>query len=387
MNKLLTLAGRHGPVILFVGVLLGLAAPPLADAAKPLMGAAVFVFTLGAFLKVDRPALQAQLLRPGRLALWLLWTVAGVPLSTWALLQVLPVASGTRTGILLCMLAPPVGSAAAMAAMLRLNPALALTVTVAASLLSPLLLPPAALLLGGLHVHLQPGAMTLRIGSVVGAAALVAAAMRRFAAAFVVANPQAMTGISVLGLIVVAMGAMQGMQPQLAHHLGAVATVLVIAFAMNAGFQAIGAALFARHGMADALTVGLMSGNRNVTLVWVAVLPWLSQMPGVEIYLAAAVFPIFMLPLPLSRLLEAVRRHSAPVLAPESLAALPVTRVACVIASYDDPPASAELASTHERDHRLVTRGAPGQRRSDIAVVRGCLPRAEAHRSVQAAPR
>jgi ACR3 family arsenite transporter len=311
MNKLLSFAGRHGPLVLFVGVLLGLVAPPLAQAVKPFMGAAVFVFTLGAFLKVDRPALQAQLTRPARVVLRLLWVVVGVPLVTWALFRQLPLAPATRTGILLCMLAPPVGSAAAMTAMLRLNPALALTVTVATSLLSPVFLPPAALLLGGWHLHLQPTMMMMRIGTVVGGAALVATTLRRFAGRFVAANPQAMTGVSVLGLIVVAVGAMQGMRPQLVSHPGAVATALGVAFAVNAGFQALGAALFARHGAVDALTVGLMSGNRNVTLVWVAVLPWLAQMPGVELYFAAAVFPIFVLPLPLSKLLAMLREHGS----------------------------------------------------------------------------
>lgn len=118
MNQLLSFAGRHGPAILFVGVLLGLAEPALAEAAKPLMGVAVFVFTLGAFLKVDGTSFRAELARPRRLGLHLLWVVAGVPLATWGLLHGLPLPQGVRTGALLCMLGPPVGSAAAMAAML-----------------------------------------------------------------------------------------------------------------------------------------------------------------------------------------------------------------------------------------------------------------------------
>jgi predicted Na+-dependent transporter len=391
MNQLLSFAGRHGPLILFVGVLLGLVAPPLAQAVKPFMGAAVFVFTLGAFLKVDRLALRAQLARPARTALCLLWVVAGVPLATWVLLTQLPLAATTRTGILLCMLAPPVGSAAAMAAMLRLNPALALTVTLAASLLSPLFLPPAALLLGGWHLHLQPMTMMLRVGIVIGGAALVATALRRFAGSFVAANPHAMTGVSVLGLIVVAVGAMQGMRPQLVSHPGAVATALGVAFAVNAGFQALGTALFARQGAIDALTVGLMSGNRNVTLVWVAVLPWLAQMPGVELYFAAAVFPIFMLPLPLSKLLAVLNRRGAGaevVALPIAVRPIvqPLMTTARLIPSCEAVSASRKPASRHERGHRSLSESAAGQR-SDFAVVRGYLPRVEARRAAPAVPR
>jgi len=268
-----------------------------------------------------------------------------------------------------------VGSAAAMAAMLRLNPALALTVTVVASLLSPLVLPPAALLLGGLHVHVEIATMMLRVARVVVGAGIVAALLRRFAKDFVEANPQAMTSISVFGLVVFAIGAMQGMAPHLTRHLDEIALDLGLAFAFNAGFQALGAALFARNGSADAMTVGLMSGNRSVALVWVAVLPWLAKMPDVEVYLAVAAFPIFMLPLPLAMALDALRRRHEPGTPP------------AVVASYDAASGMNQLVSTHERGDGPSARSAPGQQRSDFAVVRGGLPRTEAHRPKPVASR
>ena len=378
MNKLLSFAGRHGPIILFVGVLLGLVVPALADLAKPLMGAAVFVFTLGAFLKVERAGLQAQLLQPRRLLLGLLWVVGGVPLTTWALLAVAPLAAGTKTGILLCMLGPPVGSAAAMAAMLRLNPALALTVTVAASLLSPLVLAPAAPLLGAVHLQIDMATMMERMASIVAGAGVGAAALRRFAGDFIRASPQAMTGVSVVGLIVVAIGAMQGMVPQLTRHFGDVALALGVAFAVNAGFQALGAAIFVRQGGTDAATIGLMSGNRNVTLVWVAVLPWLASMPGVELYLAASVFPIFMLPLPLSKLLDAIRRRRART---------PIVTAPGAAGPYDDASPAPVPVSTYERGHRSFAGGATGQRRGDRAGLRGDLSRVETDRPIPAGAR
>lgn len=307
MQALLTFAGRNGPVMLFVGVFLGLLLPDLAAAARPFMTVAVFVFTLGAFLKVDRIALAAEWARPARLAGILSWTACGVPVATWMLTRALPLPDGIAIGMLLCMLAPPVGSAAAMAAMLNLNPALALTTTVVISLASPLLLPPAAALLGGLELRVDSTGLMMRLATVVLGAAAVAAALRRYAGAFVRDNPHAMTGISVAGLIVVAIGAMHGVLPQLSAHGSYVCEALVAAFAVNAGFQVIGRLLFAGLGRTDALTVGLVSGNRNVTLVWVAAAPWLVDMPEVEVYLAASVFPIFMLPLLMSWLFARTR--------------------------------------------------------------------------------
>ena len=297
MNSALAFAGRHGPLLLFFGVLIGFVFPALAAAAKPWMGASVFVFTLGAFLKVDGNAFRAELRRPRRAAAVLVWTLAGVPALAWVLVHVLALPADIGLAIMLCMLAPPVGSAAAFAAMLGLNAALALAATIAVSLLAPLYLPPIAALIGGSATHIDAVAMLGRIVAVVGAAAGAAVLLRRFAAAFVVRNPSAMTGVSVLGLLTVAIGAMHGMPQHVLGHGAQALQLMGLAFAVNVGFQLVGFVLFSRLGAADALTVGLVSGNRNITLVWVVVAPWLGGLPLVEAYLAASVFPIFMLPL------------------------------------------------------------------------------------------
>lgn len=298
MKSLLAFAGRHGPALLFAGVLLGLAWPGLAAAVKPAMGAAVFVFTLGAFLKVDPAALHASLRRPGRNAITLLWIVVGVPLTGVALTSLLPLPEGIRLGVLLSLLAPPVGSAAAIAAMLGLDAALALTMTVVASVLSPLYLP---LLIGGLGgqttAAIDTAGMLIRVALVVGGAACAASALRLVARDAVKRNPMVMVGLSVVGLIVVGIGAMDGVQPVLRAHAGDVFGWIALAFALNGGLQIAGTLLFARTGARHALSVGLISGNRNVTLIWVAVAPWLQASPQAEVFLAASVFPIFMLPL------------------------------------------------------------------------------------------
>ena len=297
MNKLLAFAGRHGPLLLFFGVLTGFLFPVLAQAAKPWMGASVFVFTLGAFLKVDGSALRAELHRPQRAAAVLIWTLAGVPALAWALVELLSFPAEISLAVVLCMLGPPVGSAATMAAMLGLNSALALTATIVISLLAPLYLPPIAALIGGSAVPVDSVQMLGRIVAVIGAAACAAFLLRRYAGAFVANNPSAMTGVSVVGLLTVAIGAMQGMPQHVLGHGQQAMQLVGLAFAVNIAFQVIGFALFSRLSICDALTVGLVSGNRSVTLVWVAVAPWLDGLPLVEDYLAASVFPIFMLPL------------------------------------------------------------------------------------------
>ena len=305
----LAAAGRHGPRVLFAGVFIGLAVPALAAAARPLMPLAVFVFTLGAFLCVERGAWAGEVARPCRFGFSLGWVVVGVPLVVLALASSLPLPEGARTALVLCALGPPVGSAAAMAAMLGLRPALALALTIPATMVAPLTLAAAGPLLGDASLRFDAYGPMARALAIVTAAALASALLRRCANSAIRTHPEAMRGLSVLGLVVVAVGAMHGMRERLAERPAEVAAALAIAFTANAALQALGAALFARRGLDTAMTVGLVSGNRNVTLVWVAVMPWLDRLPGVELYLAAAVFPIFTLPLCTARLLACARNR------------------------------------------------------------------------------
>jgi len=53
-----------------------------------------------------------------------------------------------------------------------------------------------------------------------------------------------------------------------------------------------------------------VSGNRNVTLAWAAAGAGLLNHPGVELYLAMSVLPIFMLPAPSRWLVRRMMAHS-----------------------------------------------------------------------------
>lgn len=296
LRDALAFAGRNGPAILFGGVLIGLVAPPLAEAARPLLGVAVFVFTLGAFLKVDLPSFRQEVENRTWIALALAWTMFGVPAATFGFINLFDMDPNLEQGLMLCMLAPPVGSAAAIAAMLGLRAPLSLVATVAATLVSPFYLPPLASWFAGCHLSLDPLGMMERLLVIVGGAGLCSALLKRYAGGFVARNPHAMMGIAVIGLILVAIGAMRGMQRYVLEHPVEVVRSLAIAFAANAGLQLLGAVLFAPAGASRALTVGLVSGNRNVTLAWAAAGASVAAHPRVELYLAMSVLPIFMLP-------------------------------------------------------------------------------------------
>jgi len=294
LRRLLDYAGRNGPIILLFGVMAGVIMPPLAEAARPLMGLAVYCFTLGAFLKVDRAAFRREAMRPALVLPLLVWSALGVPMVAVLASRMIGAGDATAQGLILAMLPPPVGSAAAVAAMLGLNAPLALFATICATVLAPLSLPVLAHWAGLPQLAIDPWAMMRALVLIVGGAAASALLLRRFAGGFVQANPQVMTGIAVAGLLVVGVAAMRGMQPLLLGDPLAVGQLFVLAFVLNIGLQALGALLFLRWGPVVALTAGLVSGNRNVTLAWAAA--GMALPAPTELGLAMCVFPIFMLP-------------------------------------------------------------------------------------------
>jgi hypothetical protein len=70
---------------------------------------------------------------------------------------------------------------------------------------------------------------------------------------------------------------------------------------VNLGVGLVGALLFSSWGAKEAFTVGLVSGNRNVTLAWAAAG---STLPvATEAYVAACVLPVLALPLAIKSVL------------------------------------------------------------------------------------
>jgi predicted Na+-dependent transporter len=297
--RVLDAAGRHGPALLFAGVLAGLAMPALADAASPLRDAGVFCFTLGAFLRVAPSELRRTVpTRAGALAL-IAWTVVGVPLATWLGLAALGLDRALADALLLCALAPPLGGAATVAALLGLNAPLALWATVAGTLAAPWTMPALGGWLGVAGPAFEPLGTALRLALLVGGAAALAALAHRVSGPRLRANATAVTGFSVLGMVVFAIGAMHGVQAQALAQPSTAALAVLAAFAFNAGLQALGTVMFLRLGRRDAMTAGLVGGNRSVGLAWVGAGDGLPA--AVELGLAAALLPIYVLPAMLRR--------------------------------------------------------------------------------------
>jgi hypothetical protein len=83
--------------------------------------------------------------------------------------------------------------------------------------------------------------MSLRLGAIIGGAALGTWLLRRHAGRWVADNPNAMTGIAVIGLLLAAVGEMCGMHKQILVLPEQAALFLALVFLANAGLPMTGA--------------------------------------------------------------------------------------------------------------------------------------------------
>lgn len=298
-------AGRNGPALLVLAVAAGLAVPALAAVARPWMGVAVFLFTLGAFLKAEPGVVGRESRRPATLAAILLWSTFGVPLAVLGVVTLAAPPPDAATALLLYAVAPPVGAAAAIAAMLGLSVPLALVTSVPAIAAAPLYAPVLAAALTGEALAIDPVVMAARMATIVGGAMGAALLLRRFAGRTLAADPAAAsTGLSVCGLLLLGLGAMHGAQDHLLADPARALGLLGLAVAVNIGLDAAGTLVGRCLGRTRAATLGMVSGNRNVTLVWAGVTPFLADRPDVEFALAMTVLPVFLLPVLRRRLAD-----------------------------------------------------------------------------------
>jgi predicted Na+-dependent transporter len=302
----LSTIGRHGPALLVLSLVLGAAIAPLATAAYQVLPLSAFLLTLGSFLTAGL-APPEKGLGWRRLVLALAWIGVGVPLIAAAIVLPLHLDPALQAGVILSVLAPPVGIAAAIAAILGLQPRLALMASIALTLVAPLSMPAFATLLG-VNVSIDMAHLAWRLALIIGLAAVLAQMARHWRSRVeaVLPDQSAAAGVAVVGLVIVGLAMMSGIRAHWATDPDAFSLFIAAAIGVNLGAGLIGAILFASWGAKDAFTVSLVSGNRNVTLAWAAAGSTLPM--ATEAYVAACVLPVLAMPLAIKGVLAARSR-------------------------------------------------------------------------------
>lgn len=302
LTRLRALAA-DGPVVLTLGVVAGLALPPLADAVRPLLTACVFVFVAGTFLRLDGASVLAALKNP-RFGIAL--PFAAIVLTPLAVAQGAAAIGWTgplAAALVLSLAAPPSSANAAIARMLGATGSIAFVVTTVATFAVPLSAPLVMMLSGSTQANLSPADLAVRLFLLLGAAGGLTLILRRFAPRFVEDNGGLFDRVVVAALFVFAMATMSGVPRLFWADPATVLLTVAVAYAANV-ILALGFALASPGQLADRIEIGLTMGNRNVGLIWAALGSGID--PFVALYFAAAQFPIFTTPL-LIRLLRRPR--------------------------------------------------------------------------------
>lgn len=295
ISLVLTSLGANGPLILVISVIAGISIRPLSQIAETLVPVSAFLLTLGSFLCAALSVREQW--AGGRILLsGLIFAGLIVPLFAFAYLKTgADLEPAIELAVMVGALAPPVGSAAAVAAMLGLQPRLALAISITLTLAAPIIMP-LSIHVFGLGIDLDFGPVVIRLLAIVGGAGLVTFLLMRWRhqTALLLPNPTAASGIAVVGLVIVGLAVTSGITPLFATP-ERLFNLFLLTLGMNFGGVLLGTVFFAVFGFRTALTIGLVSGNRNVTLAWAvagAAIP-----ADARCYLALCVVPVLAMPL------------------------------------------------------------------------------------------
>jgi len=298
LGSVIALAGRHATPLLAGGILLGLAVPPLAALAKPLLVPALVIPLALALVRLDWGAVVAWRRRPLLLATLTAWLLVATPLAVAvlvALLRPFGLPASLAEALVLMAAASPIVSSVALALFLGLDASLAAAAVLAATALVPFTLPPLAALLSDVGIAIGTAELVLRLVALVGSAFAAAwVVRRRVPATTLAAWRERIDGLAVLNLVVFAVAIMDGVTALALRAPAFVAAALAAAFASNLLLQAAGFLAFRRLGRRAALTVALLSGNCNMGLVLVALQGRASF--EVAAFFALAQIPMYTLP-------------------------------------------------------------------------------------------
>lgn len=285
------------------GVLLGLAVPPLAALAKPLLVPTLLIPLTLALVRLDWSAIAAWRHRAGTMTLLIVWLLGVSPVLVWAITSaMLPLGfpEPLRQALVLMAASSPIVSSVAIALIVGLDATLAIVAVLLCTALVPLTLPPMAAALVGVTLKIGVGTFMLRLALLVGPAFAAAWLIRRVVPpAKLAAQREALDGLTVINLLLFGLAIMDGVTAYAVQNPGYVALALAAAYAFNLVLQGAAYVAFGRLGRREALSAALVSGNCNMGLVLVALDGRASF--EVTVFFALAQIPMYTLPALLAR--------------------------------------------------------------------------------------
>lgn len=299
--------GGRATTLLPLSLAIGLAFQNIAASLRILLLPLAIALLMLALARTDWTRVIHLLRRPGLAIVLALVNLVAVPLVVWPIWQALGLWPGLVAALCLSAMAPGIISAATTATFLRLDSSLALLLTLFTNFLVPFTLPPLALWLLGLDLHISALDLSLRLAMVVALGSLGAFLIRRWLGTRIVEHAPTLDGISVVVLMIFAIPLMDGVVGQALAQPQKLAGFVAGAFAgMLLTNIIVAAGTLPFLDRRDALTAGYCSGGRHNALL-MAVLPVTAD-PEIFLFIAAVQFPIYLIP----TLLQPVYRRLLP---------------------------------------------------------------------------
>ncbi|MBI4184780.1 MAG: hypothetical protein HY521_12375 [Proteobacteria bacterium] len=295
LARALGFLAAHGPRVLVLGVIVGLAVPPLAAVLRPALAVSVMVMLAGMLLRVDWGEFFAHLKRPGLVIVAWPWLVVAIPVTVWAATAPLPISPGLRAAVVLMSCSAPLAASPAFVLLIGLDVSLALVTMLLSVFTIPFTMPLLALGLLGLDLNLGIAEFMARLGGLIGGAFALMLVLRLVVPARALrAHARTIDGGLVLFLALFGVALMDGVTALFLARPAFVLGLALASFVANFSLQGLGALAFARAGARRALTLGFLTGNRNMAVL-LASLPAGTD-PTILFYFAVAQLPMYAAP-------------------------------------------------------------------------------------------
>ncbi|MEM9248019.1 MAG: hypothetical protein AAGB05_04890 [Pseudomonadota bacterium] len=311
MTGWLGVTARHGRLLLVAGLVAGVTLPALAERMAPFLPALIGALLFLAVLRIGPAQMLGTLGDTWQSLRVIALLQLVVPMAICGLLAAFGILN-TPAGMALALLfaGAPLSGSPNLTILAGFDPKPALRLVILGTALVPL----TALLVFWVLPGLSGGAAVvgsaLRLLAVIGGAAVLALAARKW----LLPDPgqqalAAIDGLSAIVMAVVVVALMSAVGPLLLSAPQALVGWMALAFAANIGAQIVTAGVMRAVGAGDeSVPVAIVAGNRNVALFLVSLPP--SEAAELLIFIGCYQVPMYLTPLLMPRFYRCVARRS-----------------------------------------------------------------------------
>lgn len=300
----------QGTRIVAGSIFVGLILPDLAALARPIFPVAVFSMLTIAMIRVDLQAARAYAARPGLLIAAMVWMTIATPLIIAATFWAFDPTPAIALALIFWATAPATVSSPAFSHLLGMNATLSLGLLLLAMISAPFVIPGMTSLLTDAEISVTTGGLMLRLGLLIGGAALAASLIRWWLGPQRQARAEpTFDALNVFFMTLFAVAAMDSVTDTMIARPWHVTGLIALTAALSVGCLAAATLLFWKAGANAAATFGFSNGNRNMALVLGALA---GNVPAdTWLFFAVAQFPIYLLPLLLKPVYARLLRGSS----------------------------------------------------------------------------